>query len=143
MGDRLGRFIVNRLKVRVRLDEGRIGEILAGIDSASLGPAFPSTAGRLLGHLGDVMTLGFTPMAPAGGWVGGWEGRGREGKGREAKGGEETRLLIVDPLATACAGTVAPSSFASAGSLSWLQTHSHAAATSPFRFLPLCPCRPL
>ncbi|KAI3429707.1 hypothetical protein D9Q98_005792 [Chlorella vulgaris] len=65
VGDRLGRFIVNRLKVRVRLDEGRIGEILAGIDSASLGPAFPSTAGRLLGHLGDVMTLGFTPMAPA------------------------------------------------------------------------------
>ncbi|KAL4421597.1 hypothetical protein ABPG75_010888 [Micractinium tetrahymenae] len=64
VGDRLGRMIVNRLKVRVRLDERRIGEILQGIDSASMGPAFVSTAGRLLGHLGDVMTLGFTPVAP-------------------------------------------------------------------------------
>ena len=52
--------------MRVRLDERRIGEILAGIDSASMGPAFVSTAGRLLGHLGDVMTLGFTPAALAG-----------------------------------------------------------------------------
>lgn len=50
----------------MRLDERRIGEILHGIDSASMGPAFVSTAGRLLGHLGDVMTLGFTPMAPTG-----------------------------------------------------------------------------
>lgn len=48
----------------MRLDERRIGEILQGIDSNSMGPAFVSTAGRLLGHLGDVMTLGFTPMAP-------------------------------------------------------------------------------
>ncbi|PSC68967.1 hypothetical protein C2E20_7463 [Micractinium conductrix] len=64
VGDRLGRMIVNRLKVRVRLDERRIGEILQGIDSASMGPAFVSTAGRLLGHLGDVLTLGFTPAAP-------------------------------------------------------------------------------
>lgn len=54
-------------QVRVRLDERRIGEIMAGIDSASMGPAFVSTAGRLLGHLGDVMTLGFTPAAVAGG----------------------------------------------------------------------------
>lgn len=54
------------LQVRVRLDERRIGEILQGIDSASMGPAFVSTAGRLLGHLGDVMTLGFTPAAPQG-----------------------------------------------------------------------------
>lgn len=64
VGNRLGRMIVNRLKVRVRLDERRIGEILQGIDSASMGPAFVSTAGRLLGHLGDVMTMGFTPVAP-------------------------------------------------------------------------------
>jgi hypothetical protein len=67
------------VQVRVRLDERRIGEILAGIDSASMGPAFVSTAGRLLGHLGDVMTLGFTPLAPPGGWVaevvGGWVAR--------------------------------------------------------------------
>lgn len=49
----------------MRLDERRIGEILAGIDSASMGPAFVSTAGRLLGHLGDVMTLGFTPALVA------------------------------------------------------------------------------
>lgn len=63
VGDRLGRLIVNRLKVRVRLDERRIGEILAGIDGASMGGdgAFTATAGRIIGHLGDVMTLGFTP----------------------------------------------------------------------------------
>ena len=47
----------------MRLDERRIGEILQGIDAASMGPAFVGTAGRLLGHLGDVMTLGFTPLA--------------------------------------------------------------------------------
>eukprot|EP00887_Chlorella_sp_A99_P003983 scaffold11.g3983.t1 len=64
VGDRLGRLIVNRLKARVRLDERRIGEIMQGIDAGSMGPAFASTAGRLLGHLGDVMTLGFTPAAP-------------------------------------------------------------------------------
>jgi hypothetical protein len=76
VGDRLGRFIVNRLRVRVRLDERRIGEILAGVDAATMGPAFVSTAGRLLGHLGDVMTLGFTPMAPLGEWGGGGVGGG-------------------------------------------------------------------
>ena len=56
--------------MRVRLDERRIGEILQGIDSASMGPAFVSTAGRLLGHLGDVLTLGFTPAAPQGEFTG-------------------------------------------------------------------------
>ena len=65
MGDRLGRLFVNRLKVRVRLDERRIGEILTGLDGASMGgnDAFMATAGRIIGHLGDVMTLGFTPAA--------------------------------------------------------------------------------
>lgn len=63
LGDRLGRFIVNRLRVHVRLDERRISEILAGIDSRSMGSGFVATAGRILGHLGDVMTLGFTPAA--------------------------------------------------------------------------------
>ena len=63
VGDRLGRMFVNRLKVRVRLDERRIGEILSGIDGASMGgeDAFINTAGRIIGHLGDVMTLGLTP----------------------------------------------------------------------------------
>lgn len=65
VGERLGRLIVSRLKVRVRLDERRIGEILQGIDSTSMGSRFVSTAGRLLGHLGDVVTLGFTPAAAA------------------------------------------------------------------------------
>lgn len=60
-----------KTQVRVRLDERRIGEILSGLDSASMGPAFVSTAGRLLGHLGDVMTMGFTPTAGACVCVGG------------------------------------------------------------------------
>jgi hypothetical protein len=63
VGDKLGRLIVNRLKLRVRLDERRIGEILSGIDGASMGgvDAFTATAGRIIGHLGDVMALGFCP----------------------------------------------------------------------------------
>ena len=63
VGDRLGRMFVNRLKVRVRLDERRIAEILSGIDGTSMGGegAFTATAGRIIGHLGDVMTLAFTP----------------------------------------------------------------------------------
>ena len=51
---------------RARLDERRIGEILRGIDMSSMGTAFVGTASRLLSHLGDVMTLAFTPAAPAG-----------------------------------------------------------------------------
>ncbi|GAB4822561.1 hypothetical protein N2152v2_009607 [Parachlorella kessleri] len=66
VGDRLGRFIVNRLRVHVRLDERRISEILQGIDQRSMGSGFLTTAGRILGHLGDVMTLAFTPAAPSG-----------------------------------------------------------------------------
>ena len=63
VGDRLGRMFVNRLKVRVRIDERRIGEILSGLDGASMGgeDAFNTAAGRIIGHLGDVMTLAFTP----------------------------------------------------------------------------------
>lgn len=65
VGDRLGKLIVNRLKVRIRLDEKRIGEILSGIDGASMGGqgAFTATAGRIIGHLGDVLSMGFTPAA--------------------------------------------------------------------------------
>lgn len=65
VGDRLGRLIVSRLQVKVRLDERRIGEILGGLDATTMGGnrAFIATAGRILGHLGDVMTLGFTPTA--------------------------------------------------------------------------------
>ncbi|KAH7615566.1 hypothetical protein Ndes2526B_g09687 [Nannochloris sp. 'desiccata'] len=63
VGDRLGRMFVNRLKVRVRLDERRIGEILSGLDGTSMGGegAFNTSAGRIIGHLGDVMTLALTP----------------------------------------------------------------------------------
>jgi hypothetical protein len=65
VGDKLGRLIVSRLQVKVRLDERRIGEILGGLDATTMGGngAFIATAGRILGHLGDVMTLGFTPTA--------------------------------------------------------------------------------
>ncbi|KFM27827.1 hypothetical protein F751_5934 [Auxenochlorella protothecoides] len=54
LGASLGRFIVNRLSLRVRLDERRIAEILEGMDSSTLGDQFVPTAGRILGHLGDV-----------------------------------------------------------------------------------------
>eukprot|EP00889_Picochlorum_renovo_P004243 jgi/Picre1/31273/NNA_006627.t1 len=65
VGDRLGRMIVNRLKVKVRLDERRIGEIMSGLDSKTLGSteAFISTAGRIISHLGDVMNFGLVPSA--------------------------------------------------------------------------------
>jgi hypothetical protein len=58
-------MFVNRLKVRVRLDERRIGEILSGLDGTSMGgeAAFNTAAGRIIGHLGDVMTLALTPAA--------------------------------------------------------------------------------
>ena len=39
---------------------------LQGIDQRSMGSGFLTTAGRILGHLGDVMTLAFTPAAPSG-----------------------------------------------------------------------------
>lgn len=63
VGDKLGRLIINRMKFRIRLDEKRIGEILSGIDGASMGgdAAFAVTAGRIIGHLGDVMAFGFVP----------------------------------------------------------------------------------
>jgi hypothetical protein len=65
VGDKLGKLIVSRLQVKVRLDERRIGEILGGLNATTMGgnEAFIATAGRILGHLGDVMTLGFTPTA--------------------------------------------------------------------------------
>lgn len=63
VGDKLGRMIINRLKVKVRLDERRIGEIMSGLDSATLGSndAFVNTAGRIISHLGDVMNFGLVP----------------------------------------------------------------------------------
>jgi len=68
VGDRLGRMIINRLKVKVRLDERRIGEIMSGLDSKTLGSneAFISTAGRIISHLGDVMNFGLVPSANTG-----------------------------------------------------------------------------
>ncbi len=66
VGDKLGKVIVDRLKVRLRLNDARVAEILQGIDSAALGDAYGATAARVLGCLGDVLTLAFTPVSPAG-----------------------------------------------------------------------------
>ena len=68
VGDRLGRMIINRLKVKVRLDERRIGEIMSGLDSNTLGSneAFITTAGRIISHLGDVMNFGMVPSSNTG-----------------------------------------------------------------------------
>ena len=68
VGDRLGKMIINRLKVKVRLDERRIGEIMSGLDSKTLGSneAFITTAGRIISHLGDVMNFGMVPSSNTG-----------------------------------------------------------------------------
>ena len=68
VGDRLGKMIINRLKVKVRLDERRIGEIMSGLDSKTLGSneAFITTAGRIISHLGDVMAFGMVPSSNTG-----------------------------------------------------------------------------
>lgn len=68
VGDRLGKMIINRLKVKVRLDERRIGEIMSGLDSKTLGSneAFVTTAGRIISHLGDVMNFGMVPSSNTG-----------------------------------------------------------------------------
>ncbi|KAL6786087.1 hypothetical protein ACKKBG_A01350 [Auxenochlorella protothecoides x Auxenochlorella symbiontica] len=70
LGASLGRFIVNRLSLRVRLDERRIAEILEGMDSSTLGDQFVPTAGRILGHLGDVVSFRFCPATLAAGRAG-------------------------------------------------------------------------
>jgi hypothetical protein len=70
VADRLGRVIVNRLRVRARLDERRVGEILSGLDAAAMGgdgAAARATAARIVAHLGDVLTMAFSPAAPAAG----------------------------------------------------------------------------
>jgi hypothetical protein len=68
VGDRLGKMIINRLKIKVRLDERRIGEIMSGLDSKTLGSneAFITTAGRIISHLGDVMNFGMVPSSNTG-----------------------------------------------------------------------------
>ncbi|KDD72862.1 hypothetical protein H632_c2802p1 [Helicosporidium sp. ATCC 50920] len=65
LGEVFGRVIVNRLLVRLRFDERRVAEILKGLDRASLGDDFVPTTGRILSHLGDIASLGLTPLPPA------------------------------------------------------------------------------
>ncbi|KAK9816598.1 hypothetical protein WJX72_002556 [[Myrmecia] bisecta] len=60
---RLGKVIVNGMRVRVRLDERRIADLLQGLDTNTLGSSFASTASSVLGCLGDVAHLSFAPAS--------------------------------------------------------------------------------
>jgi hypothetical protein len=54
--------IVNRMRLRFRLNERRMAELLRGIDRDSLGDNFAATTAGLLACLGDVAALSFTPV---------------------------------------------------------------------------------
>lgn len=55
-------MIVNRMRVRVRLNEARVAEMLRGMDPASLGDSFVSVTAGLLHCIGDVAALTFVPV---------------------------------------------------------------------------------
>ena len=49
------------LRARVRLDQGRLAEMLRGLDAANLGAAHADTVAGLLACLGDLATVSFQP----------------------------------------------------------------------------------
>ncbi len=48
--------------MRVRLNEGRVAEMLRGMDPAALGDSFVSVTAGLLHCIGDVAALNFVPV---------------------------------------------------------------------------------
>jgi hypothetical protein len=54
--------IVNRMRVRTRLNERRLGELLRGLDPSSLGDSWVSVTAGLLGCIGDIASLNFMPV---------------------------------------------------------------------------------
>lgn len=60
--DPVVQMIVNRMRVRVRLNEGRVAEMLRGMDPVSLGDSFVSVTAGLLHCIGDVAALTFVPV---------------------------------------------------------------------------------
>lgn len=54
----LGRVFVNRMHARLRIDEGRLRDVLEGLDRATMGDeAYAATVARLLSCTGDLLTL--------------------------------------------------------------------------------------
>lgn len=54
-------MIVNRMRVRVKLNEARVAEMLRGMDPAALGDSFASVTAGLLHCIGDIAALTFVP----------------------------------------------------------------------------------
>lgn len=54
--------IVNKMRVRSRLNERRVGELLRGMDPVSLGNSWVSVTAGLLGCIGDIASLNFMPV---------------------------------------------------------------------------------
>ena len=64
--------LVNRMRVRFRLNEQRVAEMLRGIDPESLGANFVTVTAGLLGCIGDIASLKFMPVfegAPPACWL--------------------------------------------------------------------------
>jgi hypothetical protein len=57
----IAQMIVNRMRVRVKLNEARVAEMLRGMDPAALGDSFASVTAGLLHCIGDIAALTFVP----------------------------------------------------------------------------------
>ena len=56
--------IVSSARVRLRLDPGKVVELLQGMSAESMGSQFASGAANVLRCLGDLGNLSFTPLPP-------------------------------------------------------------------------------
>ena len=56
--------IVSSARVRLRLDPGKVAELLQGMSAESMGSQFASGAANVLRCLGDLGNLSFTPLPP-------------------------------------------------------------------------------
>ena len=56
--------IVSGMRVRIRVDEQRLTDMLKGLDPGTMGGSFASTTAALLGMLGDLAALSFAPYFP-------------------------------------------------------------------------------
>ncbi|DBA85094.1 TPA: hypothetical protein ACH3X2_005818 [Trebouxia sp. C0005] len=64
---KLGKVIVDGMRVRVRLDQQRIGSLLQGISPQAMGSQFADVASGVLSMLGDMASLSFAGYHPDGG----------------------------------------------------------------------------
>ena len=58
--------IVSGMRVRIRVDEQRLTDMLTGLDPGTMGGSYASTTAALLGMLGDLAALSFAPYFPGG-----------------------------------------------------------------------------